>query len=119
MPLLVRAIPAGRRSSAVCWREPVGSPRAPRSSEGWRSLDRARASIWRIRSRVRLKTSPDLILGAGLARIQAEAQPEDLPLPLVEATSILLASVMDLVSVASEGLARLTSPGDNAEADFS
>ena len=32
--------------------------RAPVSLEGWRSFDMARASIWRMRSRVRLKCSP-------------------------------------------------------------
>ena len=38
--------------------KPVSSSRAPRSVDGWRSLDMARTSIWRIRSRVRLKCSP-------------------------------------------------------------
>ncbi len=54
------------------------------SDEGWRSFDIARASIWRIRSRVRLKCSPDLFEGAGLAPVETEAQAQDLPLALVE-----------------------------------
>ena len=42
----------GRRAQTV------SRSRAPVSEDGWRSLDMARASIWRIRSRVRLKCSP-------------------------------------------------------------
>ena len=45
---------AGRRPAG----QTVSRSRAPVSEEGWRSLDMARASIWRIRSRVRLKCSP-------------------------------------------------------------
>ena len=40
------------------------------SEDGWRSLDIARASIWRMRSRVRLKCSPtsSRVLGSPLSR---------------------------------------------------
>ena len=40
------------------WRQTASRSRAPVSADGWRSLLIARASIWRIRSRVRLKYSP-------------------------------------------------------------
>ena len=44
----------------------------------------ARASIWRIRSRVRLKCSPTSSRVRGFASVEAEAQLQDLALTVIE-----------------------------------
>ena len=78
---------AGRLTERV--RSPSGPQtasrsRAPMLEDGWRSFDMARASIWRIRSRVRWKCCADLLERARLTTVQAEAQLQDLALTLVE-----------------------------------
>ncbi len=62
----------------------VSSSRAPRSVEGWRNLDIARASIWRNPFPRQVEMLADLVEGAWLSAVEAEAQTEDLPLALVQ-----------------------------------
>ena len=52
--------------------------------DGWRSFDRATCSIWRIRSRGQLEGDADFLQRPWVPAVQAIAQPEDLPLPVVE-----------------------------------
>ena len=95
----------------------MGSPQAPRSSEGQRSLDRAPGLNLADPLPGQAESFPTSLRARGWVR--AEVQPRIFRSRRSRATSILLGSVMDVLSVASEGLDRLTSRGDNAEADFS
>jgi hypothetical protein len=68
-------------------------------------FDMARASLWQNRSRVKLKWTPTSLRVPGLALVQTEAQPEDLPLPLVQGDQHLV----DLEGRAASTLTRYRS----------